>query len=249
MNDRGPFMPKSKYESIYQTIKDEILAGSYVSGDLLPSENEYTKRFGCTRNTIRRALAMLTQEGFLLPRHGRGVQVIWQPQKGRSIFSLGGIESLREAADRNQVSMKTRVVRFEERICDEKLSELTGFDVGEHLLFVERVRKINGEAIILDTNYFLKSETEGLTAEIAEHSIYRYLEEVRGMNITTSLRRVTAEKAVKRDYRYLDLQEYDFLLVITGQVFNSSGVMFEYTQSRHLPEYFCFMDTAVRQKN
>lgn len=240
-------MPKNKYELIYQTIKDEILSGVYSAGDLLPSENEYTARFGCTRNTIRRALAMLTQEGFLLPRHGRGVQVIWQPQRSRSIFSIGGIESMKEAADRNHMPMSTRVITFEERICDKTLSEKTGFDEGSALLYVERVRKINGENVILDINYFLKSEAEGLTAEIAAKSIYQYLENERGLNITTSLRRVTAEKASRRDFRYLDMEDYDFLLVITGQVFHSGGIMFEYTQSRHRPDMVCFIESAVRR--
>ena len=36
------------------------------------------------------------------------------------------------------------------------------------------------------------------------------------------------------------------LAVVTSQTFNGMGIMFEYTQSRHVPEYFCFMDTAVR---
>ena len=71
-------MPKAKYESIYLQIRKDITSGKYEFGDYLPSENEYAERFDCTRNTVRRALSMLTGEGFLQPRHGRGVQVIYR---------------------------------------------------------------------------------------------------------------------------------------------------------------------------
>lgn len=38
------------------------------------------------------------------------------------------------------------------------------------------------------------------------------------------------------------------LAVITSQTFHADGVMFEYTQSRHRPDYFCFQDTATRKR-
>ena len=46
----------------------------------------------------------------------------------------------------------------------------------------------------------------------------------------------------------LDLKGYDTLAVVTGQTFNSEGVMFEYTQTRHRPDYFTFQTTALRNK-
>ena len=67
-------MPKAKYETIYLQIRKDITSGKYQFGDYLPSENEYAERFDCTRNTVRRALSILTGEGYLQPRHGRGVR-------------------------------------------------------------------------------------------------------------------------------------------------------------------------------
>ena len=241
-------MPTAKYEAIYRAIKRDIETGIYKNGDFLPSENTYTERFGCTRNTIRRALSVLTLEGYLLPQHGRGVQVIYSPQANKSLFTIGGIESFAEAAARNNIPSETQLISFDEVTADEALSLKTGFDIGEQLYIIRRVRKFNHKAIIYDTNAFLRSETEGLNEDIAKHSIYRYLEQELHMNITTSRRRVTAEKASREDRKYLDLGDYNFVLTVTGQVFNSRGIMFEYTQSRHVPDQVCFIESAVRQK-
>lgn len=241
-------MPKAKYEQIYRSIRDEITGGTYAFGEYLPSENEYTERFDCTRNTIRRAISILTSEGYLLPRHGKGVQVIYQPEKDRSIFTVGGIESFAEANRRNKKSAVTEVIEFRRIKADRKTSRITGFPAAAELYYIERVRIIGGRRLIFDTNYFLASETPGLTEETASRSIYSYLENDLHMTITTSRRRVTAEKATEKDLRLLDLGTCDFVLVVTGQVFNAKGVMFEYTQSRHCPEDITFIESAVRQK-
>jgi len=44
------------------------------------------------------------------------------------------------------------------------------------------------------------------------------------------------------------MDSYNCLAVVTSNTFHSDGVMFEYTQSRHQPEYFSFHDTATRKK-
>lgn len=68
------------------------------------------------------------------------------------------------------------------------------------------------------------------------------------MQIVTSKRLITVEHATSLDKELLDLGDYNCLAVVSGQTFNADGVMFEYTQSRHQPDYFSFYDTATRRK-
>lgn len=237
----------AKYEKIYKKIKSDIESGKYQRGDYLPSEKEYTEYFSCTRNTVRRALSLLTSETYIIPQHGKGVQVIYSANEDRNIFTVGGIESFAEAIQRNKQKVETKIACFKEIIVDEEISLLSGFDVGTKLFYIERLRYFNKKAIILDKNYFLKEEMPNLTKEIAKKSIYHYLENELHMSITNSRRRVTAEDATKQDKKLLDLDKYNYVLVVSGQVFNTKGIMFEYTQSRHRPDYVCFIESAVRQ--
>ena len=55
------------------------------------------------------------------------------------------------------------------------------------------------------------------------------------------------ELATPQDRQWLELGEYNCLAVVATQVYNSEGVMFEYTQSRHYPGSFRFQDNAVRR--
>lgn len=240
-------MPKSKFEQIYKDLKEKIESGDYAYQDLLPSENTMVSIYNCSRNTIRRALSELTEQGYVQPLHGKGVRVIYQPID-QAAFTIGGIESFKESAIRNHRKRHTEVIQFAEITADERLAAKTGFPVGSELYYLQRVRFLDGIALILDINMFLKSLVPNLTKEIAENSIYEYIENDLGMSIVTSKRKMTVERATQIDEKYLQLNDYNCLAVVTGQTFNADGIMFEYTQSRHRPDYFCFQDTATRKR-
>ena len=185
-------MPKIKFNEIYKDLKSKIENEEYEYQQMLPSENTLVEIYHCSRNTIRRAVALLAEEGCVQPLHGKGVRVIYQPVDAAS-FLIGGIETFQESARRNHRSYITKVVQFDEILCDERLSRRTGFQPGDALYYVRRVRYLDGKPLILDTNFFLKSLVPGLTEAIAEKSIYEYIENDLQMAIVTSRRTMTVE--------------------------------------------------------
>ena len=140
-------MPKIKFDDVYADLRNKIETQEYIFNSLVPSENELTKIYSCSRSTVRRALAELINRGYVQVRQGSRVRVIYEPVE-RNIFKIGGIESFKEAAIRNGFDYDTKVVRLEKIIADEKISEKTGFKVGDELYDVRRVRYVNGKALI-----------------------------------------------------------------------------------------------------
>lgn len=243
--DRG--VPRSKFGEIYRDIKEKIEGGVYAYQALLPSENALIGVYDCSRNTVRRALSQLTEEGYVQAIHGKGVRVLYLPES-KAAFTVGGIESFRETAERNHMSYTTRVVCCAPETVDARLAAASGFAEGDEVYHVERIRVIDGKALIRDINYFLCAVVPRLTSELAAGSIYSYLENELGVQIGTSLRRITVERATAADRSVLDLDGYDCLAVVTSQTFDSNGILFEYTQSRHQPAHFSFQDTAARRQ-
>ena len=240
-------MPRSKFDSIYKDLKNKIEYGIYPYQELLHSENAMVEIYSCSRNTIRRAVALLAEEGYVQSLQGKGVRIIYQPVQ-QAHFTVGGIESFKESSRRNHLNVATKVMKFAEILCDERISTKTGFPLGSELYYVQRVRYLDGKALILDVNMFLKEKVPGLTPEICQKSVYDYIEDQLHMQIVTSKRTITVEHASQIDEQYLELKDYDCLAVVTSQTFNAEGIMFEYTQSRHRPDYFCFQDTASRKR-
>lgn len=241
-------MPAKKYSLIYEDLKSKIEKGMYKPQCCLPTEYALVEEYGCSRNTIRRAVKELSEIGYVQSIHGKGVVVIYQ-KSGWSEFSIGVIESLKEAAARNNVEYHTRVLVLTEFVVDERLHERLGFEIGAEVYYLLRVRYINNLPVIMDNNWFLKSVVPGLTEEIAADSVYAYMEHVLGESIVTAKRIMTVEKATEIDRKYLDLGDYDCLAVVTSHTFNADGIMFEYTESRHRPDRFAFSTMAARRKN
>jgi GntR family trehalose operon transcriptional repressor len=102
--------------------------------------------------------------------------------------------------------------------------------------------------MIIDHNYFKADVVSGLTPEIAEKSVYEYMEENLGENIVTTKRKISVEIATDMDRKYMSLGEYNCIAAVSSHTYNAEGVMFEYTQSRHRPDKFVFTEQAKRMK-
>lgn len=63
---------KLKYYDIMEDLRKQILSGDIKPGERLPSENELSLRFDVSRQTVRKALQILQNEGYIYAEHGRG---------------------------------------------------------------------------------------------------------------------------------------------------------------------------------
>ena len=78
--------------AIYREIREAIVKGSLPAGSRLPTERELALRFGAARNTVRKTMGRLAEEGLIVRHVGRGTFVsdngkVVQPPA--SEFSLG----------------------------------------------------------------------------------------------------------------------------------------------------------------
>jgi len=65
------------YVKIHDNLKDRIVAGEWVQGAMLPSENELCEFYNIARGTIRKILAALENEGYIRRERGRGTFIIF----------------------------------------------------------------------------------------------------------------------------------------------------------------------------
>ncbi len=63
---------KSKYYELMEELKQRIIDGVYKPGEKLPSENELSSTYHVSRQTVRKAIEILTNAGYVYAEHGRG---------------------------------------------------------------------------------------------------------------------------------------------------------------------------------
>ena len=83
-----------KTKALAQTIRQAILSGDYVPGEMLPSEREFMLEHGLSRTTVRRAIELLVDEGRVVRRAGSG-SFVNDDAEGQPAASIpGGIPSI-----------------------------------------------------------------------------------------------------------------------------------------------------------
>lgn len=66
------------YKVVYDALHEEIVGEKIAYGELLPSEKEIGERFGVDRTTVRKALSLLVEGGYVEKRAGVGTKVIYR---------------------------------------------------------------------------------------------------------------------------------------------------------------------------
>lgn len=135
-----------QYRKLYEKLRKLIEDGSYNRGDLLPSENELCAVHHLTRPTVRNALSMLVNEGFIIRQQGKGSIVQGKP-KGIGILSLSGTTS---AIGQDKLTTHI-IVKPQIRSWDYAF----GFSITEKeksvgCIYLERLRLINKVPVFYD---------------------------------------------------------------------------------------------------
>lgn len=112
---------------------------------------------------------------------------------------------------------------------------------------VIRVREINNKKIILDKDFFNKKYVPLLTKDICENSIYEYLENELGLKISFAKKEITVQQATEEDKSYLDFENYNMIVVVKNYIYLDDMSLFQYTESRHRPDRFKFVEFARRK--
>lgn len=73
-------MASAKYQQIADRLRDQIDSGALQPGERLPSEPDLVRQFDASRNTVRLAIALLTNQGLVVTRQGLGTFVT-EPSK------------------------------------------------------------------------------------------------------------------------------------------------------------------------
>lgn len=235
-----------KYEVIFQKLQKAIADGKYQIGDYLPTETQLCQNYACSRDTVRKALQQLVKAGLIKTQQGRGSQVIKHEQID---FPVSQLTSYQELVQQLHMNSETNVIAIDKLIVDSKLAKLTGFAPRSLLWRITRQRVVDGVASVLDTDYLDKSLVPDMTREIAEYSIYDYLENKLKLDIAYAKKEITIDQITEKDKILLDIDSENHVVSVKSKVYLSDERQLQFTESRHKLEKFKFVDFARRQKD
>lgn len=132
-----------RYVSVYDVLLSDIQNGVYEPGCKLPGENELAKRFNVSRNTLRQAILLLHEDGYVSNHQGKGTFVL-KNHASRKIsvekaddpltaFALDGVTKVSTDLEIRRISPKNQ--------------RIFGLDASKLLIFVKNVYYSSEERI------------------------------------------------------------------------------------------------------
>lgn len=243
--ERKKQMVKSKADLIAQDIASKIKHQQFKVNEYLPSENELTTLYGTSRETIRKALNQLNSIGLIQKIKGKGSLVL---NLDKLAFPVSGITSFQELNQSLGINAQTKVLALKKmKTLPEIFKEKFPEQDNKEGFYLERLRLIDGEAEVLDCDYLFSPPVDQLPQKAAEKSIYRYLEQDLGLDISYATKVITVEEVSDDCQEKLNLPNKEAVLVASQNYLNNTE-LFQLTLSFHNPKKFKFVDFARRQK-
>ncbi len=234
----------SKYKKVYQDIKKKIEDQVWSTGQALPTENELMEIYSYSKDTIRKALSLLEMDGYIQKKQGKSSIVIEHGLMKEQYLSE--IKTAGELNKRSKHKIQTELTSL--YIVQGQNDLMSTFEVDDKVDFyrVSRIRLIDGERLEYEISYFDRRVVPYLSKEIAESSIYRYLEEELKLTISHSRREISFRFANEEEKQLMDLADYEMVVVVTSVTYLSNGQAFQYGTISYRPDKVSFVSMAKR---
>ncbi|WP_414045428.1 trehalose operon repressor [Macrococcus equi] len=238
-------MNSNKYRKIYQELSGKIINEDYKHGDQLPSENLLVKKYGVSRETVRKALSLLQTNGFIQKLKGKGSVVIYNQSMNFPVSQLISFEEIKQSLN---MDYHTVVESFETVLAKDhpKVKDALNITDETKLFRVVRSRRKNHTVNIVDTDYFIQEMMPALSREIAERSIYDYIENRLGLKIAYSNKAITFEPMTEEEVSLFVEATPPYAAVVRSVVHLADATPFQYNISKHRASEFKFVDFSRR---
>ena len=201
----------SRYQWVYNSLKNRIEVEDFKVGDFLPPEPELQRMFNVSRTTVRKAVEMLAQHGFVYIRQGRGTQIL----DFKATQKLGFVTSFSETLREQGFTVTQADVRVETVPAPRRTADSIGVAQGSPLVKIDRVTLANGTPIALMTNWLLPDIVPDIARRIAGMgSLYSFLESEYGLVIEAATDFISAREATREEAARLQIPAEAPLLVV-----------------------------------
>ena len=159
------------YKQLEEKIRKEIDAGERAAGSRLPTENELSESYHVSRVTVRKALAVLSESGYLERKSGKGTFVA-EKKLQRNITEVISFSDM--CRMKNAIPGAKTIKIASEDPSERDLTEMSLHE-GDKILVVERIRYMDNVPVILEFNKFPESFSFLFGEDLNDSSLYEIL--------------------------------------------------------------------------
>lgn len=221
-------------------LRGRIIAGEWAPGERLPSEPQLARSRAVSRASMRAAIGVLEEDGFVDRRHGSGTYVTHRPALANDLGRNFGVSQLIAATS---LEPGTADESFGVEPAPPEVAEALGVPEGAPVSCLRRVRTAGGRRVV-DTTDWCRIEHLSPTELPANASTYAELAE-RGLAVHHGVARLTPGNADGEIAERLHVPRGSLLLTIEQVDRTAEGITVLVATEHHLADAFTF--TVLRR--
>lgn len=234
-------------QRVAEQLREMIMEGRLGPETQLPREPDLSSLLNVSRSTIRSALTILEQGGFILRRWGVGTFIAKNPPTYNNLNINSGVTQLIRSSGAVPGCLETLVAK---RAASEHVANRLSVEKGSTIVVIERVRLANDRRTVFTQDYLPQSlfcigEDEISLEEIEDYleeqqSMYAFLRERCAVDVhhgNAWIRPLLAEGYIAEK---LELPRGSSILHIEQVDFTSDGIPFALSDEYYVADAFTF---------
>jgi GntR family transcriptional regulator len=227
--------PLPLYVQIRDSLRRQILDGTYQVHERLPSENDMMNVFGVSRITIRQALRDLHNEGLVFSAQGKGTFV----SKPKAVQNVQRLEGFGEAMAAQGYEASARVLSIQQLKAPKAVAASLDLQPGDEVIEVKRVRYLNRSPVCIENSYFPMDIGRRMFSLDLSGDIFPMLENLFGIPLggaDISLDSILADDEAQQ---YLSIKTGEAILRVERLTHNRDGRPIDF-------EYLCYRGDSFK---
>lgn len=228
---------KPLYQIVMESVLEKIESGELNPNDQLPSESELCEIYSVGRNTVRRALSELNNEGILRTIPGLGTFV----EDSRLTKTAEYLFGFTQEMGKHDKKITSQVVEAQIINADPYLTRRLQLQLGAEVVYISRVREMDGAPVAIERAYLPHALCPGiLKFDFSTQSLYETLSGEYNMRPHHAEQEIEASLATPEVARLLNLTPPAVVLVFHRETHLYSGEVIEYVDSELRADCFRF---------
>ena len=228
---------KPLYQIVVESILEQVDSGHMKANQRLPSESELCQIYSVGRNTIRRAISELVNDGVLRTVPGVGTFVVDSRFEKTAEYLFGFSQEMQFLGKK----VSSRVLEATIIPADPFLSRRLQIQLGAEVVFLNRVRLMDDEPTAIERSYLPHELCLGiLEYDFSINSLYETLSTVYHMRPDHAEQVIEASLATPEVSQLLDLTPPAVVFVFRRETKMASGQVVEYVDSELRADRFRF---------
>ncbi|WP_369045431.1 GntR family transcriptional regulator [Sinomonas sp. P10A9] len=240
-----------RYKAIAADLASKIERGAWKVGAFLPAEPALAAEYGCSRETVRSALAQLEDQGLIARRKGQGTRVLRTTPANEFHSRLTSIEELAQYGQ----EARRRVESVERLPARGAAAGWFGVNEETRLVRIATTRRLPGQhsgeygaPVSAADVYLLESDFDAVSGELGsgEQLIADIVAARTGRRLVRVLQSIQAIEIPPHTAALLGREPGSLGLRLTRRYVDGDGAVFEVVESVHPGESFVYESVLER---